>query len=149
MTVELAVWAGGLPECGGVEVEYVDPDRGREPRPLTVCWPSRFGRVSLVRGFASFRDQRSWPGWLWFAAAGIIALFPVTPGGLGLVEASLSGLLILAGVRTSYAVLATLAYRIASCWLPLLAGPPTYLLFRHRYGPVPRRATPSEADSTA
>jgi len=77
-----------------------------------------------------------------YAAAGIIALFPVTPGGLGVVEASLSGLLILAGVRASYAVLATLAYRIASYWLPLLAGPPAYLLFRRRYGrPVPRRAT--------
>ena len=85
-----------------------------------------------------------------YAAAGIIALFPVTPGGLGVVEASLSGLLILAGVRASYAVLATLAYRIASYWLPLLAGPPAYLLFRHRYGrPVPRRATPGETDSTA
>ena len=85
-----------------------------------------------------------------YAAAGIVALFPVTPGGLGIVEASLSGLLILAGVRASYAVLATLAYRIASYWLPLLAGPPAYLLFRHRYGrPVPRRATQSEADPTA
>jgi len=39
-------------------------------------------------------------------------------------------------------VLAILAYRIASYWLPLLAGPPAYLLFRHRYGrPVFRRAT--------
>ena len=83
-----------------------------------------------------------------YAAAGIIALFPVTPGGLGIVEASLSGLLIVAGVRGGYALLATLAYRIASYWLPLLAGPPAYLLFRHRYGrPVPRRA--GEADSTA
>ena len=82
-----------------------------------------------------------------YAAAGIIALFPLTPGGLGIVEASLSGLLILAGVRPAYAVLATLAYRIASYWLPLLAGPPAYLLFRHRYGqPVPRRAMPGTAD---
>jgi len=81
-----------------------------------------------------------------YAAAGILALFPVTPGGLGVVEASLSGLLILAGVRPGSAVLATLAYRIASYWLPLLAGPPAYLLFRHRYGrPVPRRATPPAA----
>ena len=85
-----------------------------------------------------------------YAAAGIVALFPLTPGGLGIVEASLSGLLILAGVRAGYAVLAILAYRIASYWLPLLAGPPAYLLFRHRYGrPVPRRATPGEAGSTA
>ena len=85
-----------------------------------------------------------------YAAAGIVALFPLTPGGLGIVEASLSGLLILAGVRAGYAVLATLAYRIASYWLPLLSGPPSYLLFRHRYGrPAPRRATPGETGSAA
>jgi len=79
-----------------------------------------------------------------YAAADIVALFPVTPGGLGIVEASLSGLLILAGVRPSYAVLATLAYRIAAYWLPLFAGLPAYLLFRHRYGrPAPQRAAPA------
>jgi uncharacterized protein (TIRG00374 family) len=78
-----------------------------------------------------------------YSAAGIVALLPLTPGGLGIVEASLGGLLVLAGVGAGYAVLATLAYRIASYWLPLLAGPPAYLLFRHRYGPpVYRRATP-------
>jgi len=82
-----------------------------------------------------------------YAAAGIVALFPLTPGGLGIVEASLSGLLILAGVRPGYAFLATLAYRVVSYWLPLLAGLPAYLLFRHRYGrPVPHRARPA-ADS--
>jgi len=85
-----------------------------------------------------------------YSAAGIVALFPVTPGGLGIVEASLSGLLILAGVHPGYAVLATLAYRIASYWLPLLAGPPAYLLFRHRYGPPVRRsATASGAGGGA
>jgi uncharacterized protein (TIRG00374 family) len=79
-----------------------------------------------------------------YAAAGIVALFPLTPGGLGIVEASLSGLLILAGVRPGYAFLATLAYRVLSYWLPLLAGLPAYLLFRRRYGrPVPQRATPA------
>ena len=81
-----------------------------------------------------------------YSAAGIVALLPLTPGGLGIVEASLSGLLILAGVPASYAVLATLGYRIASYWLPLLAGPPAYLLFRHRY----RRGTgrPDSGETT-
>jgi uncharacterized protein (TIRG00374 family) len=79
-----------------------------------------------------------------YAAAGIVALFPVTPGGLGIVEASLSGLLILAGVRPASALLATLAYRVASYWLPLLAGPLAYLLFRRRYGrPVSRPPRPA------
>ena len=75
-----------------------------------------------------------------YAAANVIALVPITPGGLGLVEASLGGLLILAGVHAGDAFLATLLYRLASYWLPLLAGPPAYLLFRHRYGGVARRS---------
>jgi hypothetical protein len=75
-----------------------------------------------------------------YSAANIVALLPVTPGGLGLVEASLGGLLILASVRPGDAILATLAYRVASYWLPLLAGPPANLLYRHRYGrPAARR----------
>ncbi len=80
-----------------------------------------------------------------YSAAGILTLLPVTPGGLGIMEASLSGLLIVAGVPGGRAYLATLAYRLASYWLPLLAGPSAYLLFRHRYGqPTPQRATPDE-----
>ena len=69
-----------------------------------------------------------------YAAANIIELVPVTPGGLGLVEASLGGLLVLAGVHGGDALLATLAYRLASYWLPLCAGLPAYLLYRHHYG---------------
>jgi uncharacterized protein (TIRG00374 family) len=68
-----------------------------------------------------------------YAAAGILALIPITPGGLGIVEASLSGLLIVAGVPGAKAFVATLAYRLASYWLPLLAGALAYVLFRRRY----------------
>ena len=68
-----------------------------------------------------------------YAVAGIIGMIPITPGGLGIVEASLTGLLVLAEVDSSQAVLATLAYRIASYWLPLCAGPVAYGLFRFRY----------------
>jgi uncharacterized membrane protein YbhN (UPF0104 family) len=49
-------------------------------------------------------------------------------------RASLGGLLVLAGVRAGDALLATLAYRLGSYWLPLCAGLPAYLLYRHRYG---------------
>jgi uncharacterized membrane protein YbhN (UPF0104 family) len=59
-----------------------------------------------------------------------------------------AALLILAGVRAGDAFLATLAYRIASYWLPLLAGPPAYLLFRHRYGtPVVQTTDHQGADA--
>jgi uncharacterized membrane protein YbhN (UPF0104 family) len=49
------------------------------------------------------------------------------------VEASLTGLLVLAQVDSSQAVLATLAYRLASYWAPLLAGPIAYGVFHLRY----------------
>jgi uncharacterized protein (TIRG00374 family) len=80
-----------------------------------------------------------------YAVAGIIGMIPVTPGGLGLVEASLTGLLVLAQVDSSQAVLATLTYRLASYWLPLFAGPIAYGLFRIRYRsrPSPPRTTPT------
>ena len=68
-----------------------------------------------------------------YAVAGIVGMIPVTPGGLGLVEASLYGLLVLAQVDSSQAVLATLTYRLASYWAPLCAGPIAYGLFRLRY----------------
>lgn len=73
-----------------------------------------------------------------YAVAGIVAMMPVTPGGLGLVEASLTGLLVLAQVNSSQAVLATLTYRLASYWGPLCAGPVAYVMFRIRY----RRSQP-------
>jgi uncharacterized membrane protein YbhN (UPF0104 family) len=68
-----------------------------------------------------------------YAVAGIIGMIPFTPGGLGVVEASLTGLLVLAQVNSSQAVLATLTYRLASYWAPLAAGPVAYGLFWLRY----------------
>jgi uncharacterized protein (TIRG00374 family) len=76
-----------------------------------------------------------------YAVAGIVGMIPATPGGLGLVEASLTGLLVLAEVNSSQALLATLTYRLASYWVPLLAGPIAYGLFRIRYR---SRGSPSE-----
>lgn len=64
-----------------------------------------------------------------FAGAQVLAMIPVTPGGLGFVEAGLTGLLALAGVNGADAALATLAYRLVSYWLPLPAGGVAYLLY--------------------
>ena len=52
----------------------------------------------------------------------MLALIPLTPGGLGFVEAGLVGTLTLAGVPGSDALAATLLYRLVSYWLPLPAG---------------------------
>jgi len=68
-----------------------------------------------------------------YTAAEALALIPVTPGGLGFVEAGLVGTLVLAGVPSPDALAATLLYRIVAYWLPLPAGAVAYLLFRRRY----------------
>jgi uncharacterized protein (TIRG00374 family) len=72
-----------------------------------------------------------------FCAAQFLGTLPLTPGGLGFVEAGLSGTLALAGVPAGAAVVATLAYRLVSFWLPIPAGGVAALLHRRHYGEVP------------
>ena len=48
-------------------------------------------------------------------------------------EAGLTSLLTLAGIPAGDALLATLAYRIVSFWLPLALGPIAWLLFQRHY----------------
>jgi len=69
-----------------------------------------------------------------YSAASLLALIPFTPGGLGFVEAGLTGLLTLAGATAHQAVVATLAYRLLTFWLPIPLGGIAYLLHRRRYG---------------
>jgi uncharacterized protein (TIRG00374 family) len=69
-----------------------------------------------------------------YGTAAVLSMIPITPGGLGFVEAGLVGTLTIAGVPASDAVLATLAYRMVSYWLPLPAGLGAYIAFRFRYG---------------
>jgi uncharacterized protein (TIRG00374 family) len=67
-----------------------------------------------------------------YVAAVVLGSIPLTPGGLGFVEAGLAAMLVWAGVPASQATLATLAYRLVSYWLPILAGPVAYGLYRRR-----------------
>ena len=69
-----------------------------------------------------------------FCAAQVLGTMPLTPGGLGFVEAGLTGTLALAGVGGGAAVVATLAYRLVSFWLPIPAGAVAAIVHRRRYG---------------
>jgi uncharacterized protein (TIRG00374 family) len=75
-----------------------------------------------------------------FCAAQVLAQIPITPGGLGFVEAGLAAMLALAGVGAGKAVLATLAYRLFAYWLQLPAGLVGFALHKRRYA---RRPTPA------
>ncbi len=69
-----------------------------------------------------------------FAGAAVLGMIPLTPGGLGFVEAGLVGMLTIAGIPAGDALLATLAYRLFQFWLPIPAGLVAYVLFRRKYG---------------
>lgn len=77
-----------------------------------------------------------------FCVAQMLGLIPLTPGGLGFVEAGLTGTLALAGVASGDAVVATLAYRLAAYWLPLPAGAIAYAIHRRTYAGSWRRRQP-------
>jgi uncharacterized protein (TIRG00374 family) len=75
-----------------------------------------------------------------FCAGQVLTQVPITPGGLGFVEAGLTAMLALAGVATGDAVLATFVYRLFSYWLPMPAGLLGAVLHRRHY---PRRTAPA------
>lgn len=62
----------------------------------------------------------------------VLGMIPITPGGLGFVEAGLTATLVLAGVPATQATLATLAYRLVSYWGAVAAGPIAYALYSRR-----------------
>jgi uncharacterized protein (TIRG00374 family) len=84
-----------------------------------------------------------------YASAQILAMIPLTPGGLGFVEAGLAGLLALAGVPGGAAAVATLAYRLVGFWLPIPTGGIAYWLARRRYGALPSAAATASSTSDA
>jgi uncharacterized protein (TIRG00374 family) len=75
-----------------------------------------------------------------YVASMVLAMIPITPGGLGFVEAGLTALLIVAGVDAGKASISVLAYRLVSFWLPIPAGGVAAVLHRRRFG-EPARAT--------
>jgi uncharacterized protein (TIRG00374 family) len=80
-----------------------------------------------------------------YVGGALLALIPVTPGGLGFVEAGLTGLLTAAGVGAQQSLVSTLAYRLVAFWIPLPAGGVAYWLFQRRYAPEPDESSTSNA----
>ncbi|MFN8185493.1 MAG: lysylphosphatidylglycerol synthase transmembrane domain-containing protein [Gaiellales bacterium] len=103
---------------------------------LAACGRWLFDYLALVAALAAVGAEPD-PSLvlLAFVVASILSSIPITPGGLGFVEAGLTGTLVLAGVGGANAAIATLAYRLASFWAPLPAGLGAYFLARRRCGP--------------
>ena len=65
-----------------------------------------------------------------FGLANVLAAIPITPGGLGIVEATYVPVLVGFGLPRATAVVGVVSYRIAQYWLPILFGGAMYLSLR-------------------
>jgi putative heme transporter len=65
----------------------------------------------------------------------LLAAVPITPGGVGVVEATMTGMLVASGAPAGEAIAAVLGYRLVSHWLPIVVGLlflPTLVVSRRR-----------------
>lgn len=135
-TVPRSRKVSNLPEHLLAERDFVKATIGEHWRTAILCaaGATAFDFLALLGALRAVGAQPQ-PSLvvLAYAAAGLLALIPLTPGGLGFVESGLVGLLTLAGVAAQDALLATLTYRLVSYWLPIPAGGLAYLAFRRRY----------------
>ena len=77
----------------------------------------------LLLAFMAVRSAIPWGGLLLaYGAAQLAANLPITPGGLGVVEGSLTIGLVAYGGSEAASVAAVLVYRVLSFWAPLLIG---------------------------
>ena len=65
-----------------------------------------------------------------YGVANVLAVFPVVPGGLGVIEASAVTLLVSFGTAGDVATLAVLGWRLVNFWLPIPVGAPAYISLR-------------------
>ena len=70
-----------------------------------------------------------------YGIANVLAVIPITPGGLGVIEASAASLIVSFGVTRNIATLGVIGWRLVNFWLPIPIGAITYLSLR-----VPRGA---------
>ena len=98
---------------------------GRRWRPALVAALGRWGfDFACLMAALQALDALPRPGLalLAFCAAQLLSQVPITPGGLGFVEAGLTATLALAGVPPADALTATFAYRLFAYWLQLPLG---------------------------
>ena len=62
-----------------------------------------------------------------FGLANVLAAIPITPGGLGVIEAVLTSTLVGFGTPSAVAILGVAAYRLMNFWLPIPLGAIAYL----------------------
>jgi uncharacterized protein (TIRG00374 family) len=117
-------------------------ERLRTVQPTWRGWLVAFGFASanwlanlgcLVAAILTVHAGVPWRGVLVvYGLTQIAAVLPLTPGGLAVVEGSLTALLVAYGVAPGDAVAATLLYRVVGFWAPVPLGWVLYALLTRR-----------------
>jgi uncharacterized protein (TIRG00374 family) len=79
------------------------------------------------------------------AFARLATFVPLTPNGLGTVDAGLAGLLVAFGAAGDEALAAVLVWRVATTLPQVVIGTATFLYWRHRLSPARAHALPNDA----
>jgi uncharacterized protein (TIRG00374 family) len=100
----------------------------------TIVWSTAnwgFDAASLWVFIRAFGHTEGLSGMLLgYGLAGLLALLPITPGGLGLVEGTLISILVGFGTPHPNAVLGVITWRLAEFWLPIPLGALMYVSLR-------------------
>jgi uncharacterized protein (TIRG00374 family) len=108
--------------------------RRRDPSLLGVLAGWGFDIAALWASFRAFGHPPPGAVLVMGYYVGMLANTLPLPGGIGGVEGGLIGAFLAFGVSPSLAVLAVLAYRTISYWLPTVPGVIAYLRLRHTVG---------------
>ena len=108
---------------------------------------------AIVRGVGIASVQVSFAAVLTsFAVARLVGALPITPGGLGTVDATFTGMLTAFGAKSSQALAVDLIWRLTTYFFPILLGIVTYIIWvrweqRSSTMPADTRAGFSQGDS--
>jgi uncharacterized protein (TIRG00374 family) len=84
-------------------------------------WLFDFGALMLLAGTIGEGTPLG-PLLLAYVVAQLVAAVPLTPGGIGVVETAMTGVLVASGAPGAAATATVLGWRLLSFWLPILVG---------------------------
>ena len=132
------VWLSEVLAHGGEGVRYALALVSRRPTILlgAVAWWA-FDIATLAAGFHAFGNAPQVTVLVMGYFVGTLGNLLPLPGGVGGVEGGMIGAFVAFGQSASVALVAVLAYRLVSFWLPTAIGAPAYLALRRTLGSRP------------
>jgi putative heme transporter len=129
-------WLAEIVVDGGMGVRRALELVARRPVTLVAAaaWWG-FDIATLAAGFHAFGSAPDVAVLVLGYFVGMLGNLLPLPGGVGGVEGGMIGAFVAFGEPASLALVAVLAYRLVSFWLPTVVGGPAYLALRRTLGP--------------